>query len=359
MDRPFGTPADATGVTGVLRESGLVRPASSDTALQEPKRNARPASQPPESARPWALRAGRLDPLFRGVTALFAGVLIVVMAGIVLELWRHALPSIREFGPGFLVSQAWNPVRQDFGALAPIVGTLVSTAIAMILAVPLSLGIALFLVEMAPPAVRAVLGTAIELLAAIPSIIYGMWGLFVFAPIMADHVQPLLAKYLGFLPLFQGPPMGIGMLTAGIILALMILPFLTSVSRDIFLLVPDLLKESAYGLGSTTWEVTRKIVIPYGRRGLVGALFLGMGRALGETMAVTFVIGNSHKLSGSLFAASNTIASTLANEFTEAAEPLYLSALVELGLILFLITFVVLSLAHLWLGFIARQEGKK
>ncbi len=359
MDRPFGAPVDETSPAGVLPDSGLVGPNYAETGLPAPEPYVRPPIRPLQRSRAWALRAGRLDPLFRGVTALFAGVLIVLMAGIVLELWRNAQPSIQEFGLGFLVSQAWNPVRQDFGALAPIVGTLVSTAIAMILAVPLSLGIALFLVEMAPPAVRSVLGTAIELLAAIPSIIYGMWGLFVFAPIMADHVQPMLAKYLGFLPLFQGPPMGIGMLTAGIILALMILPFLTSVTRDIFLLVPGMLKESAYGLGSTTWEVTRKIVIPYGRRGLVGALFLGMGRALGETMAVTFVIGNTHRLSGSLFAASNTIASTLANEFTEAAEPLYLSALVELGLILFLITFVVLSLAHLWLGFIARQEGKK
>ncbi len=359
MDRPFGVPGDDRGVTATLPESRPARPASSEGGLPEPKPRAPRAIRHSETGRPWALRAGRLDPIFRGVTALFAGVLLLTMAGIVLELWRNAQPSIGEFGLPFLVSQAWNPVRQEFGALAPIVGTLVSTAIAMILAVPLSLGIALFLVEMAPPMVRSVLGTAIELLAAIPSIIYGMWGLFVFAPLMADHVQPLLAKHLGFLPLFQGPPMGIGMLTAGIILALMILPFLTSVTRDIFLLVPAMLKESAYGLGSTTWEVTRKIVIPYGRRGLVGALFLGMGRALGETMAVTFVIGNTHKISASLFAASNTIASTLANEFTEAAEPLYLSALVELGLILFLITFVVLSLAHLWLGLIARQEGKK
>ncbi len=306
-----------------------------------------------------AIRAGRLDPLFRFVTAFFAAMILLLMAGILFELWRNSRLSISKFGLHFLVSDAWNPVTHDFGALAPIFGTVISTLIAMAIALPFSLGIALFLVEIAPPSLQKIVGTAVELLAAIPSIIYGMWGLFIFVPIMADHVQPLLAKYLGFLPFFKGPSMGIGMLTAGIILALMILPFLTSVARDIFLMVPDVLKESAYGMGSTTWEVTRKIVIPFGMRGLMGALFLGLGRALGETMAVTFVIGNSHNLSASLFAAGNTIASTLANEFTEAADPLYLSALVELGLILFLITFVVLALSQLWLTRIARQEGSR
>jgi len=307
----------------------------------------------------WAIRAGRLDPLFRFLTAFFAALILLLMAGILFELWRNSRLSISKFGWHFLISDAWNPVTQDFGALAPIFGTLVSTLIAMALALPLSLGIALFLVEMAPPFLQKIIGTAVELLAAIPSIIYGMWGLFIFAPLMADHVQPWLGKTLGFLPFFDGPPMGIGMLTAAIILALMILPFLTSVARDIFLMVPDVLKESAYGMGSTSWEVTRKIVIPYGMRGLVGALFLGLGRALGETMAVTFVIGNTHELSASLFAAGNTIASTLANEFTEASEPLYLSSLVELGLILFLITFIVLTASQLWLKRITRKEGNR
>jgi len=307
----------------------------------------------------WAIRAGRFDPFFRFLTAFFAAVILLLMAGILFELWRNSRLSLAKFGWHFLISDAWNPVTQDFGALVPIFGTVVSTLIAMLLALPLSLGIALFLVEMAPPFLQKIIGTAVELLAAIPSIIYGMWGLFVFAPLMADHVQPWLGKTFGFLPFFGGPPMGIGMLTASIILALMILPFLTSVARDIFLMVPDVLKESAYGMGSTTWEVTRKIVIPYGMRGLVGALFLGLGRALGETMAVTFVIGNSHELSASLFAAGNTIASTLANEFTEASEPLYLNSLVELGLILFLITFIVLTLSQLWLKRIARKEGSR
>jgi phosphate transport system permease protein len=329
------------------------------TPLETLRLNDRAGERSSGRQRIWAVRAGRYDPLFRMTTHFFAVLILLLMAGIVVELWRNSQLSIGKFGWRFLISDAWNPVTQDFGALAPIAGTLISTLIAMVLAVPLSLGIALFLVEMAPVFLRPVLGTAIELLAAIPSIIYGMWGLFVFSPLMADHVQPFLSRTLGFLPFFQGPPMGIGMLSAGIILALMILPFLTSVTRDIFLMVPDVLKESAYGLGSTTWEVTRKIVIPYGIRGIVGALFLGLGRALGETMAVTFVIGNTHKISASLFSAGNTIASTLANEFTEASEPLYLSSLVELGLILFLITFVVLGLSQIWLRYMVRQEGRK
>ncbi|NOY52191.1 MAG: phosphate ABC transporter permease subunit PstC [Deltaproteobacteria bacterium] len=306
-----------------------------------------------------AVRAGRLDPLFRFLTAFFAALILLLMAGILFELWQNSRLSLEKFGWHFLVSDAWNPVTQDFGALVPIFGTVVSTLLAMMIALPLSLGIALFLVEMAPPFLQKVIGTAVELLAAIPSIIYGMWGLFIFVPIMADHVEPWLGRHAGFLPFFKGPPMGIGMLTAAIILALMILPFLTSVARDIFLMVPDLLKESAYGMGSTTWEVTRDIVIPYGMRGLVGALFLGLGRALGETMAVTFVIGNSHTLSLSLFSAGNTIASTLANEFTEASGPVYLSSLVELGLILFLITFLVLAASQLWLKRITGKEGSR
>ncbi len=270
----------------------------------------------------------------------------LLIGGIFAGLLYYSLPAMKKFGFGFLISQEWNPVTQEFGAASSIFGTMVSTLIAMVVAVPLSLTIALFLVELAPPLLGRVVGTLIELLAAIPSIIYGMWGLFVFAPFMADRVQPLLGKTLGFLPLFQGPPMGIGMLTAGIILGFMILPFITAIARDVLSLVPKTLRESAFGMGATTWEVMRQVMIPYGLVGIIGALFLGLGRALGETMAVTFVIGNSHRISASLFAAGNSIASTLANEFAEATEVLYISALVELGLVLFLITYLVQVLAQ-------------
>jgi phosphate transport system permease protein len=263
------------------------------------------------------------------------------MLAIGLELLLSSLPALRQFGWRFFLSQEWNPVLQEFGAASSIFGTLVSTLIAMAIAVPLSLAIALFLVELAPPRVSRVVGTAIELLAAVPSIIYGMWGLFVFAPFMATYVQPLLGGALGFLPLFTGPPLGIGMLTAGIILAFMVLPFVSAVTRDVFQLVPPVVKESAFGMGATTWEVTYKVTIPYGLVGIIGAVFLGLGRALGETMAVTFVIGNAHRISASLFAPANTIASTLANEFSEATEPLYVSSLVALGLVLYIITYLV------------------
>jgi phosphate transport system permease protein len=265
----------------------------------------------------------------------------VVMLAIGVDLVSSSLPAIKKFGLGFLFSEDWNPVTESFGAASSIFGTLLSTFIAMAIAVPLSLAIALFLVELAPPKVSRTVGTMIELLAAIPSIIYGMWGLFVFAPFMAHYVQPLLGKTLGFLPLFQGPPMGIGILTAGIILAFMVLPFISAIARDVFQLVPNVVKESAFGLGATTWEVTYKVTIPYGLVGIVGAVFLGLGRALGETMAVTFVIGNAHRISASLFAPGNTIASTLANEFSEATEPLYVSSLVALGLVLYLLTYLV------------------
>jgi phosphate transport system permease protein len=263
------------------------------------------------------------------------------MGGIFLALLTQSLPALKRFGFGFLTSQQWNPVTENFGALSSIYGTLVSTAIAMLIAVPLSLALALFLVELAPPRLSRVVSTIIELLAAIPSIIYGMWGLFVFAPFMAKYVQPALGSTLGWLPLFQGPPLGIGMLTAGIILAIMILPFICAITRDVFSLVPNVVKEAAFGLGATTWEVTYKVTIPYGLVGIIGAVFLGLGRALGETMAVTFVIGNSHHISTSLFAAGNSIASTLANEFSEATKAMYVSSLIELGLILFVITYAV------------------
>jgi phosphate transport system permease protein len=291
----------------------------------------------------------RGDTTFRWITVVSAMVVPLVMLAIGVELIRSSLPAIKTFGLGFLVSDDWNPVTQSFGAASSIFGTLVSTLIAMVIAVPLSLAIALFLVELAPPKISRTVGTMIELLAAIPSIIYGMWGLFVFAPFMAHYVQPLLGQTLGYLPLFKGPPLGIGMLTAGIILAFMVLPFISAIARDVFQLVPSVVKESAFGLGATTWEVTHKVTIPYGLVGILGAVFLGLGRALGETMAVTFVIGNAHRISASLFAPGNTIASTLANEFSEATEPLYIGSLVALGLVLYLLTYLVQVISQMML----------
>jgi phosphate transport system permease protein len=297
------------------------------------------------------------DASFRAGTALAAAMIIVVMAGIVVELVRNSWLSLARFGLGFLFSADWNPVTERFGAASSIFGTLVSTLIAMVIAVPLSLMIALFLVELAPSRLGRIAAYGIELLAAVPSIIFGMWGLFAFAPFMGDHVQPILQKFLGFLPLFQGPPMGIGMLTAGIILAFMVVPFISAVMRDVFLMVPAVVKESAYGLGGTTWEVTRKVTMRYGQQGLIGAVLLGLGRAIGETMAVTFVIGNGHHISASIFAAGNSIASALANEFTEASDPIYLSALVELGLVLFGITLLIQVASQLWLARLRRAAG--
>jgi phosphate transport system permease protein len=298
------------------------------------------------------------DPLFRGLTAAAAVLFLALAGAILLELISGSTLSLAKFGPSFLWSSAWNPVTGDFGALSSIAGTLITTVIAMALAVPMSLVIALFLVELAPPAVSKPVGAAIELLAAVPSIIYGMWGLFVFVPFMSDHIQPFLSEHLGFLPLFKGPPMGIGLLTAGIILALMILPFITSVMRDVLRMVPPVVKEAGYGMGSTVWEVARKVTVRYGARGMAGACLLGLGRAVGETMAVTFVIGNNHRVGTSLFDAGNSIASALANEFAEAADPLYLSALVELGLVLFLMTFAIQGLTHVWIRHLERSAGR-
>lgn len=301
--------------------------------------------------RPTRVKAptGQIDQLFRGVTGLFAAGVVVLFAAILVVLWIESRPAIDAFGFGFLTSTDWNPVTNKFGAVIAIVGTLISTLIAMVIAIPISIGIAIYLSEIAPHWLRGPVGIAIELLAAIPSIVFGMWGLFVISPLMADHIQPALKEVLGFLPFFSGPTMGIGMLTAGLILALMIIPFISSVSRDVFMMTPQPLKEAAYGLGCTTWEVVRDVVLPYGKKGVVGAIFLGLGRALGETMAVTFVIGNAYHLSMSLFAPGNSIASTLANEFTEADSDVYLGSLIELGLVLFVITFVILGAAQLWL----------
>lgn len=289
------------------------------------------------------------DALFKWLTIAAALVVPIIMTGICWELLSLSWPALKKFGWRFFVTETWNPVTQNFGAASSIFGTVMSTLIAMVLAVPMSIVIALFLVELAPPRLSKVVSTLIELLAAIPSIIYGMWGLFIFAPFMAKSVQPFLGKYFGFLPLFQGPPMGIGMLTAGIILAFMVLPFITAICRDVFALVPPVLKESGYGVGATTWEVTYKITIPYGIVGVLGGIFLGLGRALGETMAITFVIGNTHRISLSLFSPGNSIASSLANEFAEATEPIYLSSLIALGLVLFIFTFIVQVLSQVML----------
>ncbi len=307
------------------------------------------ARQETSPARPGILSILMGDRLYKALTALFAWGILLLLGSMFVMLWQESGPSIEKFGWGFLTSADWNPVLENYGALVAVTGTLLSTVIALLVAVPISLGIALFLAEIAPQSWRTPLGVAIELLAAIPSIVYGMWGLFVLAPLMSEYIQPAIASVFGFLPIFSGPPMGIGMLTAGLVLALMIVPFIASVTRDVFLMVPTTLKESAYGLGCTTWEVVKDIMIPYGRKGIYGAVFLGLGRALGETMAVTFVIGNAHRLSLSLFAPGNSIASTLANEFTEADGEIYMAALIELGLLLFVITFIIIGLAQLWM----------
>ena len=303
------------------------------------------------------------DFFFHKITLLFAASVLLVLVGIIVSLAIGAAPAFKEFGAGFVTRVEWDPVGDQFGALIAIWGTLATSLIALAIAFPISFGIALFLTEICPAWLRRPMGTAVELLAGVPSIIYGMWGLFVFAPLFADRVQPLLKETIGQLPvigqLFQGPTMGIGILTAGIILAVMIIPFISSVMRDVFEIVPTVLKESAYGLGCTKWEVVRKVVLPYTRNGVVGGVMLGLGRALGETMAVTFVIGNAHDLSWSLFSAGNSISSTLANEFAEAASTLHSSSLFALALILFAITFIVLSAAKLMLVGMARNEGSK
>lgn len=304
----------------------------------------------------------RQDTVFRVMSRSFAIAVLAILASIILSLAIGSAPAFKEFGAGFLTSTAWNPVTEEYGAMLPIFGTVVTSVIALVIAIPLSFGIALFLTELCPAALKTPLGTMIELLAAVPSIIYGMWGLFVFAPFFADYVQPVLEETLGQIPvigsLFQGPPMGIGMLTAGIILAFMVVPFIAAVMRDVFEIVPSILKESAYGLGATTWEVVRHIVLPYTKAGVVGGVMLGLGRALGETMAVTFVIGNSYEFSASLFSPGNSIASILANEFAEAGSELHESALIALGLLLFVITFAVLCVAKLMLLRVARAEGR-
>ena len=293
------------------------------------------------------------DAFFHRVTQLFSLLVLVALAGIILSLFMHALPAFQKFGMPFVWRVEWDIVNEEFGAAIAIFGTLASAAIALLIAVPLAFGIALFLTENCPVALRRPLGTAIELLAAVPSIIYGMFGLFIFAPLFAQYGQPALQSTLGQMPLigplFGGATNGIGILAAGIILAFMVLPFIAAVMRDVFEIVPPILRESAYGLGCTTWEVVRKVVLPYTQKGVMGGVMLGMGRALGETMAVTFVIGNANRLPTSLFSPGTSIAATLANEFGEAAD-FHISALFALGFMLFVITVVVLAVAK-WLIF--------
>ncbi len=289
------------------------------------------------------------DTLFKLATGTAAFLIPLIMGGILGALVFNALPAIRAFGLKFLITNEWNPATGKFGAAASLFGTVLSSLIAMLMAVPASLFIAAFLSEFAPRWLKKPVRYGIETLAAIPSIIYGMWGLFVVAPFMSQHVQPFLTRYFGFIPLFKGPPMGIGMLNAGFILALMVLPFITSAMYEVFVMTPRETREAAYGAGATAWEVLSRVTLPQSLPGVVGALFLGFGRAIGETMAVTFVIGNTHQISSSLFSAGTTIASTLANEFTEASEGIYLGALFELGIILLFVNLIVIVIGQQWL----------
>jgi phosphate transport system permease protein len=297
--------------------------------------------------------------VFRSATLAAAILVLVILGGVAVSLLHGSWPALSRFGLHFVTREIWNPVTDQFGALSAIYGTVVTSLIAMALAVPVGFGIALFLTELCPPLLKRPIGVAIELLAAVPSIIFGIWGLFVLAPVLQRHVQPWLIAHLGSLPgigkLFMGPPYGIGILTAGFVLAIMVLPFIAATMRDVFDTVPPMLKESGYGLGATTWEVIWKVVVPHSRAGIVGGVMLGLGRALGETMAVTFVIGNAHRISTSLLAPGTTISSAIANEFTEAVGDLYTSSLIALGLLLFLITFSVIAAAQAMLRRLERQ----
>ena len=302
------------------------------------------------------------DRAFQWITAGAAWLVLLLLGGVAVAMAWGGRLAFQTFGWGFVTGKDWDVVAGKFGAFVPIYGTLVTSAIALIIAVPVSIGIALFLTDIAPRWSRGPIAIAIELLAAIPSIIYGMWGLFIFAPFMAAHVEPWLGNHLGnkmlIGPLFSGPPIGIGMLTAGIVLGIMVIPFIASVAREVFSAVPAPLKESAVALGSTRWEILSRVTLPYTRSAVIGAVFLGLGRALGETMAVTFVLGNAHDLSASLLMPSNSIAAAIANEFTEADTDLYRSSLIALGFLLFVVTFVVLTIAKLLLLRLNRQFGR-
>jgi phosphate transport system permease protein len=317
---------------------------------------------PPPPAR--ALTGALVDRLFSWTARAAALLTLALLVGILVSLLIGAWPAIEKYGLGFFTSTTWDPVAEEFGGLVMIYGTLATSLIALVIAVPVSFGIALFLTELSPAWLKRPLGTAIELLAAVPSIVYGMWGLLVFGPLLATYVQQPLQGLFGNVPvlgaLFSGPPVGIGILAAGIILAIMIIPFIAAVMRDVFDVTPPMLKESAYALGSTTWEVVFRVVLPYTKSGVIGGIMLGLGRALGETMAVTFVIGNFNQLDSlSLFAPANSITSALANEFAEAGAGLHQAALIYLGLVLFFITFVVLSLSKLLLARLRRNEGTR
>jgi phosphate transport system permease protein len=322
----------------------------------------RPVSRQSVHDRAGALaRIALADRVFFQVTRAAAVVVLIILGGVIVSLVHGSLPAIKAFGFGFLASQSWNPVTDKFGALPAMYGTIVTSIIAMLIAVPVGLGVATFLTELCPYPLRRPIGVAIELLAGIPSIIYGIWGLFVLAPFLQAHVQPALISVFADVPvmssLFAGPPYGIGVLTAGVILAIMVLPFIASISRDVFETVPPVLKEAAAGIGCTTWEMMRHVVLPYTRVGVIGGVMLGLGRALGETMAVTFVIGNAHKISPSLIAPGTTISATIANEFTEAVGDLYTSSLIALGLILFVLTFFVLAAARFMLMRIEQKSA--
>ncbi len=306
-----------------------------------------------------AARQLTYERLFRGATLAAAVLVLVILGGVAAALLDGAWPALRHFGFGFISHEVWNPVTDEFGALGPIYGTLVTSVLAMAIAVPMGFGIALFLTELCPPWLKRPIGVAIELLAAVPSIIFGIWGLFVLAPVLQRHVQPWLIEHAAPFPLlhqlFKGPPFGIGILTAALVLAIMVLPFIAATLRDVFDTVPAMLKESGYGLGATTWEVMWHVVVPHSRVGIVGGVMLGLGRALGETMAVTFVIGNAHRISASLLAPGTTISSAIANEFTEAVGDLYTSSLIALGLLLFIITFTVIAAAQFMLRRLERR----
>jgi phosphate transport system permease protein len=306
-------------------------------------------------------KGGARDTRFRLLTLAAALIVLAIFAGVMTSLIIGALPAMRQFGWGFITTEAWNPVTEKFGALASIYGTVVTSVLAMFVAVPVGIGIAIFLTEICPRPLRRPIGIAIELLAGIPSIIYGIWGLFIFAPWFQEHVQTGMVEAFADIPylrdLFGGPPYGIGIFTAALILSIMVLPFISAVTRDVFETVPSVLKEAAYGLGCTTWEVMWRVVLPFARSGVVGGAMLALGRALGETMAVTFVIGNAHHIKESIFAPGTTISATIANEFTEAVGDLYLSSLIEMGLILFFITFIVLASAQLMLRALEARAG--
>ncbi len=348
-------PTEPHTVSSIFPTNATATAVPRDPALDRASNNA-PRNKP---------RSGPMADRVFGWLAMGAALLTLAMLiGILLSLFVGAWPAISKYGLGFLTSTTWDPVRDEYGGLVMIYGTLATSFIALVIAVPVSFGIALFLTELSPSWLKRPLGTAIELLAAVPSIVYGMWGLLVFGPILSAYVQQPLQKAFDGIPylsaLVSGPPVGIGILSAGIILAIMIIPFIASVMRDVFEVTPALLKESAYGLGSTTWEVVSKVVLPYTKAGVVGGIMLGLGRALGETMAVTFVIGNANQLKSlSVFEAANSITSALANEFAEAGAGLHQAALMYLGLVLFFITFVVLTLSKLLLQRMKKSEGTK